>query len=130
MFGSLFSANVFWLEGPAFLQSHPENWPSVLPQNDLLSKEALQEKVKLQPNVLHVMVSTGADPEISNFDISWYSSKRKVLRTFLMRSFGDQNNHDFAKSRHDCNNLRSFGLFVIIIANQNKPALDLVWFDC
>ena len=84
-FGSSLSANLFWWEGPEFLQSHPENWPSVLPQNEFQTKEALEEKVKFEPKVTHVMVSTGTDPDVqlSNvFDISRFSSKGKLLRTF------------------------------------------------
>ena len=84
-FGPSLSANLFWWEGPDFLQSHPENWPIMLPQNEIQCKEALQEKVKFEPKVTHVMVSTDTDPDVqlSNvFDISRYSSKGKVLRTF------------------------------------------------
>ena len=32
-FNPSLSENCFWGEGPKFLQSDPENWPTLLPQN-------------------------------------------------------------------------------------------------
>ena len=81
-FGPLLSVNSFWWEGPDFLKLTPNKWPSALVPNEFESKEALAEKVKIDPNITHVMVnSEKRESELCDvIDISRYSSKDKLLR--------------------------------------------------
>ena len=78
------SGNSFWWEGPDFLKLTPDKWPSALTHNEFESEETLAEKVKIDPNITHVLLSSQKDEnDLSNvIDISRYSSKGKLLRVF------------------------------------------------
>ena len=81
-FGPSLPNNLFWWEGPGFLKSQQCDWPGQKTEDELGSKDAMEEKVKYEPTVTHAMISAATKAQLSNvFEMSRFSSKGKLLRT-------------------------------------------------
>ena len=80
--GSSLQTNFFWWQGATFLRSDPSEWPQ--PPKEFISTNAMEEKVKNEPEVTYVMVNS-QEPVTLNlqtvFDIHKHSNKGKLLRT-------------------------------------------------
>ena len=78
-YGKHLASNLFWLEGPGFLKSAPEDWPKSPQGNELEIGEAIGERVKNEPTIIHAMFSS--ETCINKvINIERFSSKERLLR--------------------------------------------------